>query len=703
MATHLPRDKAHPLRALVIGAGPAAVGMHLPVLARLRDAGELSLSLVCDLQSPRAQSARSRFGFGDCTGDALAALQSTDIDVVYIFGSAQLHFDCGHRALESGKHLFVEKPIAPSHAQARELAAIARAQGLVAAGGHNRRFYAALREVRARAGKAGWRFAEAVFHKAEGGKPAPFGARTWLDANGIHALDALLYVMGGAPQHLTAVAGEGGTAYPSAFSALMRWPDGAQGVFLCNNNAGARREEYVFHRPGETCTVTDAGLQIARDNTLRALALPTIGDGVSAEHEAFLQAIRSGAEPAHSIEALAPSLFVAELIERGFSGPVQLPEPERAAYLRPRASTGASILLTQPAALQPHLARYLAGYRLVSVEDLERSSNPRPDIVAAILGHDAAGLTEEIVARLPQLRVVGFSGLSLVRFNPEPLLRRGVSLVNASNAYAQTVAELALALAILGRRRASVSHELMRHGGWGVNHPPRGLLGLCRRIVRVARPAIAATRLERALRPLWKATRGRLEMPGSGPVAARDLAGATVGLIGWGANAAAFTARLLQAGARVLVYSEHARAEVIERSGATQAPLSAVLAADIVSLHRGLTQRTTHCLGREELACLRPGAVLINVARGALIDPVALLRRLERGDVFACLDTYEPEPLPRSHPLRRLPNVFLTSHIAGGSRDMHESAAEEVVRKVAAYLSGESTEVITAERLQTMT
>jgi phosphoglycerate dehydrogenase-like enzyme len=192
-------------------------------------------------------------------------------------------------------------------------------------------------------------------------------------------------------------------------------------------------------------------------------------------------------------------------------------------------------------------------------------------------------------------------------------------------------------------------------------------------------------------------------MPGSGPVAARDLAGATVGLIGWGANAAAFTARLLQAGARVLVYSEHARAEVIERSGATQAPLSAVLAADIVSLHRGLTQRTTHCLGREELACLRPGAVLINVARGALIDPVALLQRLERGDVFACLDTYEPEPLPRSHPLRRLPNVFLTSHIAGGSRDMHESAAEEVVRKVAAYLSGESTEVITAERLQTMT
>jgi phosphoglycerate dehydrogenase-like enzyme/predicted dehydrogenase len=695
--------RTQPLRALVIGAGPAAVAMHLPVLARLRDRGELALALVCDLQSSRAQSARSRFGFGECAGDALAGLQRTDIDVVYIFGSAQLHFDCGHRALQSGKHLFVEKPVAPSHAQAQELAAIARSHGLVAVGGHNRRFYEALNQARARAGKAGWRFAEAVFHKAEVGKAAPFGARTWLDANGIHALDALLYVMGGAPQHLTAIAGDGGTAEPNAFSAIMSWSDGGQGVFLCNNNAGARREEYVFHRPGETCTVTDTGLAIARENTVQALALPTVGDGVHAEHEAFLRAIRSGAQSPHSIEALAPSLFIAELIERGFSGPVELPQAQPAARLRPRSSTGTAILVSRSAALQPHLASYLPGYRLVAVEDLGRSSNPRPDIVAAILGRDSAGLTEEIVARLPQLKVVGFSGLSLVRFAPEPLLKRSVTLINASNAYAQTVAELALALAILGRRRAFVSHEVMRRGGWGVSHPPRGLLGLCRRLALLARPAIKSTRLERLLRHLWKTTRERLEGPGSPPASSGDLAGATVGLIGWGANAEAFATRLLQAGARVLVYSDHAQPDTIERAGATRASLSAILAADIVSLHRGLTERTTHFLGREELECLRPGAVLINVARGALIDPVALLQRLQRGDIFACLDTFDPEPLPPAHPLRRLPNVFLTSHIAGGSQDMHEAAAEEVVRKVAAYLSGESVEVVTAERLQTMT
>lgn len=688
--------RGRPLRAMVVGAGPAAIDMHFPVLAQLRDAGELSLTLVCDLQSTRAVAAMRRFGFADCSGEALAPLGRRDIDVVYVFGSAQLHFEQGRAALQSGKHLFVEKPIAPSHAQARELASLAHAQGLVAVGGHNRRFYAALQQVRERGGRAGWRFAEAVFHKPEFGRPAPFGARTWLGANGIHALDALLYVMGGLPEHLTAMTGEAGQPQPSAIAAVMRWPDGGQGVFLCNNNAGARREEYAFHRADETYTVGDAGLVIARRGTIQQLRLPTIGDGVQAEHAAFLQAIHSGVQPVHSIDALAPSLFLAELIESGLSGRVVPPKAQPAVASRPRPPPEASILVTESAGLQSALARHLPGYRLVSLEDLQRSARPRPDVVAAILGRNSAGLPEEILTRLPQLEVVGFSGLSAVRLAPEPLLERHVTLVNASNAYAQTVAELALGLAILGRRRAFVSHEVMRRGGWGLHHAPAGL----RRLARSVRPAVKAMGLEPLLLRLWRHTqRGSSR---SGTVDARDLAGASVGLIGWGANAAAFTQRLLQAGARVRVYSQHAQPAAIEKAGAMQTSLAEALAADIVSLHRGLTNGTTHFLGDAELELLRPGCVLINVARGALIDPDALFRRLARGDIFACLDTFEEEPLTPSHPLRKLPNVFLTSHIAGGTSDMHAAAAEEVVRKVAACLSGELVERITAEHLQTM-
>jgi phosphoglycerate dehydrogenase-like enzyme len=183
----------------------------------------------------------------------------------------------------------------------------------------------------------------------------------------------------------------------------------------------------------------------------------------------------------------------------------------------------------------------------------------------------------------------------------------------------------------------------------------------------------------------------------------RDLQGATAGLIGWGDNARALAIRLVAAGARALVYTEHGTDADVVDAGAIRASLSQVLTADIVSLHRGLNAATWHFLGAAELAQLRPGSVLINVARAALIEPAALLARLQGGDVFACLDVFEDEPPAASHPLRRLSNVFLTSHIAGGSRDMQAAAGEEVVRKVAAHLRGDARAAISAQRLQTMT
>jgi phosphoglycerate dehydrogenase-like enzyme len=176
-----------------------------------------------------------------------------------------------------------------------------------------------------------------------------------------------------------------------------------------------------------------------------------------------------------------------------------------------------------------------------------------------------------------------------------------------------------------------------------------------------------------------------------------------VGLIGWGASARAFAVRLVAAGATALAWSEHASPEEIERSGARPASLSEALAAEIVSLHRGLTPATRHFLGPAELARLRPGSTLINLARGALVEPQALLARLRQGDVFACLDSFEDEPLPASHPLRRSPNVFLTSHIAGGSSDLHAAAAREVLGKIARQLDGEPADAVVRERLRTMT
>jgi phosphoglycerate dehydrogenase-like enzyme/predicted dehydrogenase len=692
-----------PVRVLVIGAGPAPDAVHLPVLAGLRDRGEVVLALVCDIQRERAAAARRKFGFLEDSGDGVAALQRTDIDAVYIFGSAQLHYEYGMLALRTGKHLFVEKPVAPTYAQACELAEVASAQGLIAAGGLNRRFSKSLAAVRARAGRAGWRFAEAISHKPEFRNSPSFGARTWLGANGIHGLDALIFMMGGLPEQLTAQAGETAAAQPGAFSALMRWRDGAQGVFLCNNDAGSRREEFVFHAPDETCSVTGTGLTIERKGqSATTIPLPMQGDGFAAEHDAFLEAIRSGAEPPHSLAAIAPSVFLAELIENGFSGRVQLPQTGLPAAPKPRALQGKSILVVQAAELQTALANLLPQYRLVSVEDVRESGAARPDIAAAILGRGSAALPADILDKLPRLAVVGIVALSLARHEPEALLARGVRLVNGSAAYAESVAEFALGLAILGRRRAFLSHDVMRAGGWGTVPRTTGFKGMLNRAARGLRPAIKSAGLEAFLLPLWKAASPLVGVSGQNTVRPRDLQGATVGLVGWGANARAFAERLDRAQAHVLVYSEHAAEEDIRSSGAVPVSLSEVLAADIVSLHRGLTESTRHCLGAAELAKLRPGTVLINIARGALLEPNALLARLKRGDIFACLDTYEEEPLIASHPLRSLPNVFLTSHIAGGSPDNYAAAAIEVVRKVAAHLADDRTQSISAERLRTM-
>jgi phosphoglycerate dehydrogenase-like enzyme/predicted dehydrogenase len=681
---------AGPIRALVVGAGETSILIHLPVLARLRDRGRLQLVQVCDLRAERATSAKARFGFERSGGDAMLAVERADIDAVYIFGDARMHHDIGMAALKGGKHLFVEKPVAPSHAEACEMAEAAKARGLIAAGGHNRRFYRSMDEVRRRGGRAGWRFAEAVFHKPAAGTPPPFGAKSWLTANGIHALDALLFVMGGLPAEMTAMAaGE-------TFSALMRWPDGAQGVFLCDNAAGQRRETYAFNAPGLTCRIDDDGLHVAEDGQTSVVPCPPMGDGFDAEHAAFLDAIAQGAEPINSLAALAPSLRLAELIEQGFSGAVE--QPKRSA-VRARDADGA-ILVVNPSGLVQHLAAASPRRPLVAYEDVLHARGPRPDITAALLGTGPCVLTAEMLDKLPNLQVAGLAALSFARHNPELLLDRGVTLVNASVACADSVAEFAFGLAVLARRRAFASDRIMKRGGWGVIPQPHGWKGALWRTGRTLRPALKRAGVEGALLKTWRRTLHGID--GSQARPARDLRGATVGLIGWGANAEAFAARLLASGAKVSVFSEHASPADIRRAGAEPASLADALAADIVSLHRALSPATRGCLGAAELARLRPGSVLINVARAALIDRQALLERLRKGDVFACLDVFEDEPPPAADALRRLPNAFLTSHIAGGSKDMHGAAVREALDKIERHLAGEPAQSPMRERLATM-
>src|SRR5262249_46038381 len=157
------------------------------------------------------------------------------------------------------------------------------------------------------------------------------------------------------------------------------------------------------------------------------------------------------------------------------------------------------------------------------------------------------------------------------------LLARGISLINATEAYAESAAEFAFALIVLGRRRAFESHEAMRKGDWGTESNAR----FRRSLKRTGVPLAKAVGLDTPLRALWRRT-SRQTGKRVEPVP-HMLRGATAGLIGWSANARALAARLTAAGADVLVYSEHAMgAEIVD---ARRATLAEVLAADIVSLH----------------------------------------------------------------------------------------------------------------------
>jgi phosphoglycerate dehydrogenase-like enzyme len=106
--------------------------------------------------------------------------------------------------------------------------------------------------------------------------------------------------------------------------------------------------------------------------------------------------------------------------------------------------------------------------------------------------------------------------------------------------------------------------------------------------------------------------------------------------------------------------------------------------SDVVSVHAPELPETRHLVSAERLAAMRPGAVLINTARGSLVDTQALVEQLEAGRISAVLDVTDPEPLPPGHPLLSLPNAFVTPHVAGAQgtelRRLTDLAIDEVER-----------------------
>jgi D-3-phosphoglycerate dehydrogenase len=143
---------------------------------------------------------------------------------------------------------------------------------------------------------------------------------------------------------------------------------------------------------------------------------------------------------------------------------------------------------------------------------------------------------------------------------------------------------------------------------------------------------------------------------------AMQLTGKTLGLIGFGGIAAEAARLALGCGMRVLAFNRTAKAH----PGVEFVPLERLLAeSHVISLHLLLNDDTKNFLCRERIAMMRPGAILINTARGALVDESAMIDALRSGHIaHAGLDVFTIEPLPANHPLTTLPNVTLSAHSA---------------------------------------
>ncbi|MCZ6891139.1 MAG: D-glycerate dehydrogenase [Chloroflexi bacterium] len=245
------------------------------------------------------------------------------------------------------------------------------------------------------------------------------------------------------------------------------------------------------------------------------------------------------------------------------------------------------------------------------------------------------------------LKVVANCAVGFDNFDIQAATRLGVALSNTPGVLTKTTADLAFALILATARQVVQGDRDVRAGRWKSWHP------------------FAYT----------------------GP----DIHGATLGIIGLGQIGLEVARRAMGFEMTVLYYDPVRRPEAEETYGLTFCPdiPSALKEADFVSLHVPLTPDTRHMMGRDYLKLMKPTAILVNTARGAIVDHQALYEALRDGVIAgAGLDVTEPEPIPPDHPLLTLPNVVVTPHVGSASLQTRREMALLAARNILAALNG---------------
>lgn len=253
-----------------------------------------------------------------------------------------------------------------------------------------------------------------------------------------------------------------------------------------------------------------------------------------------------------------------------------------------------------------------------------------------------APLNGEVVTAMTRARAIVRYGIGVDNVDLDAARARGLPVCNVPDYCIDEVADHALAFILALTRQVVPNHLIVRDGRWG------------------------------------------LAAPLSRMTALRDL---TVGIIGFGRIGREVAARLSLFGCRRLVYDPAVPAARIAEAACEAVPLERLLAeSDVVTLHCPSTRETRRMLDRRSIATMKPGAILVNLARGDLVETPALVEALQSGHLGgAAIDVCDPEPIPTDSPLRKMDNVVCSSHIASTS-----VKAVDALRRTAAEIAAKA-------------
>jgi len=272
------------------------------------------------------------------------------------------------------------------------------------------------------------------------------------------------------------------------------------------------------------------------------------------------------------------------------------------------------------------------------------------DIIITCWGHPR--ITPEVLDANPNLKLISHAAGSVAGVDIAAW-QRGVQVTNVMGLMSFAVAEFTVCLILNGLRRFN------RH----------------------VRPELNETS------PFYSATRGGFA-----------LMGKRVGLLGLGLIGRQTLELLKPFRCEIVAYARSWSAEDIAALGARKVEIDELMqTCDVVSLHVAGTPATENIVNEQRLRMLKPGAILVNTARGIIIDHDALARICADGKIGVYLDVTHPEPLPADHPLHKLDNVTLSHHVAGPTHDQWPMLGDEALDDVERYLKGQPLQNVVTE------